>query len=85
MVDNFDDIDSEEYFESFEEILTPDDEKKASEELDNISQKCFNIRQEINKPHKCSKACPCKVINIELDLLNAHISKARSHLHASKK
>lgn len=85
VLDNIEDnfgYEDEDYFETFEEVLTPDETKIAVENLDNIKKKCDNIRQEVNKPHKCSKGCICKVINIQLDMLNIHINEARSHLNA---
>ena len=82
--DEFDRNDDD-YFETFEEVLTPDEEKKARETLDKVSNNSYNIRQEVNKPHKCSPKCICKVINIQLDLLNAHINEVRVYLNGKRK
>ena len=76
--------DDEDYFETFEEVLTPDEEKKATETLDKVSKTSYNIRQEVNKPHKCSPNCICKVINIELDLINAHANELRRYINGKQ-
>ena len=78
------DINTQDYFDSFEEVITPDEEKEARETLDKITQNAYNIRQEVNKPHKCGPNCICKVLNVQLDLLNAHITNMRGYINGKQ-
>ena len=66
--------DNDAYFETFEEDITPE---KSLEELDIIGERAYNIRKEINKSHSCKTNCVCKVINIQIDLLEIAIGNLK--------